>query len=484
MKRKVVILRSTDPMLTREPNAMSQPIKFNEKIHCRELSTGTYRTGFFLIGEDRIHAELYSYDGYFHLDVSEPLYLQTNDNEIISLHQNFGLSEGDSNFVGKPPMTVRHHKLMSNVAVIGRSQWSSVDRLKTVSFEIPHTERLLRHDKKRKGIAKRKLGDEVDYELFAVNVGENIVRAYYLATYSWDFDRPKEILPRLEIEFGKGATLFEYLDEVSHVVSFFSAVVAAQLKPDKIEIQRLSKDEILAALKLRGDEYIGPHYVQYNWKALGPDPSNLLAEHPLLRAWDDEYLAALKACLAAWIDRSEVWKPANVLMMGCLARQREMSTDRLISACTWFEQIPTSKPLTTISSDDVDRITNCATAMATELGHPSMDIRIRGSLSRLSEETRQDQFARLLNSVREKLGHQSIDDEVIQHLRQAVNFRGKAAHGHLSLDDDEQYRKFAKATYAMEAFCFLLTVKDLPIGQKGIEHLGQSVFLQNYRLSF
>ncbi len=65
-----------------------------------------------------------------------------------------------------------------------------------------------------------------------------------------------------------------------------------------------------------------------------------------------------------------------------------------------------------------------------------------------------------------------------------MNFRGRAAHGHLSIEDDKEYREFAKATYAMEAFCFLLTVRDLPIDEEGIELMSRNLFLLNYRLSF
>lgn len=73
---------------------MARSITRKEKIHCRELNTGTHRTGIFQIDDKQIRADLYSYDGHFHVNVEQPLYLQTNENYIVSLHHNLSMSEG------------------------------------------------------------------------------------------------------------------------------------------------------------------------------------------------------------------------------------------------------------------------------------------------------------------------------------------------------------------------------------------------------
>jgi hypothetical protein len=159
-----------------------------------------------------------------------------------------------------------------------------------------------------------------------------------------------------------------------------------------------------------------------------------------------------------------------------------MTSNRLLAACTWFEEIPTTKSLSTIATEDVDAISRAANATALAHGHTQLESRIRGALKWLSTETHQDQFIRLVNSVTEKFGKGVFRDGVISDLRAAINLRGKAAHGHLSTDDDAAYLSLARATYAMEALCFLLTIRDLPIDEQGIERAGRSPFLQNYRL--
>jgi ApeA N-terminal domain 1 len=380
-------------------------------------------------------------------------------------------------------MRVRHQQILSNTAVIGRTQWSDKDQLKRVIFTVPQADHTLRHREKMERIAQARIEDSaVDRCIFSVRVGTNTYRVYYLATFSLDLDRPSKIWPCFEIEFDDGAMLSDYLDSVQHVVSFLALVLTKDLKPEAIQILRLTQLEFESAIKK--DEFVEAHSVEYIWSIKEHDASGIWTGQDFLRVWDDTYLAVFEACLSAWITRYKLWRPANVLMLGCLRRWGEMSPERLLAACTWFEEIPTSKSLNTMDSKDFERIALSANEKAVELGYSEMDNRITGALKRLSGESHKDQFERLLKGIREKFGYQITSDDIIAHLLQAMKLRGKAAHGHLSVEDDGEYRKLAKSTYAMEAFCFLLTVQDLPIDKKAIEQLGGNMFLQNYRLSY
>jgi hypothetical protein len=461
---------------------MSQSITRNEKIHCRELNTGTNHTGFFQIDDKQIRAELFSYDGYFHLNTEQPIFLQTHQNHIVSLHRNIDLSQGDDSAFAPNEMKVRHHHVLSNAAVIGRTKWSDTDRLKRVLFVVPQADGMLQHEKKRKQISGNRWEDyTANKDLFSLRVGANTYRSFYLATFSMDLEHATKIWPCFEIEFDAGATLSDYLDAVLQVVTFLGAVLAADLKPETIQILRLDRDEFEAAAV--NNELVEAHSVEYIWPIKEHDLSSSWAGH-FVRAWDDTYLATLTACLSAWIERYGLWKSANALMMASVRREGEMSPDRLLAACTWFEEIPTAKSVATMNSGDVEKITLSATQRAAELGYAKMENRVRGALTRLTEESRRDQLTRLVNGIHEKLGYQFASVDIIEHLHQAIQLRGKAAHGHLSIENDAEYGKLAKSTYAMEAFCFLLTVQDLPVDKKAIEQLGDNKFLRNYRLSF
>src|SRR5260370_32429065 len=107
---------------------MSQfELQRNERIHCRELISGTHRSGFFFINDEKIRADIYSYDGFFYIDTDHPVYLQTETNQIISLHQNIGGPAGTRHNLAETKMTSCHQELISNVAVIGSTRWSVMD---------------------------------------------------------------------------------------------------------------------------------------------------------------------------------------------------------------------------------------------------------------------------------------------------------------------------------------------------------------------
>jgi dTDP-4-dehydrorhamnose 3,5-epimerase-like enzyme len=89
-----------------------------------------------------------------------------------------------------------------------------------------------------------------------------------------------------------------------------------------------------------------------------------------------------------------------------------------------------------------------------------------------------------VKGVNDRFGKEVVGIEIVEHLRRALKLRGQAAHGHLSPEDDQEYRAFAKATYAMEALCFLLMVQDLPIDEQGLERMWGNPLLQNYRQSW
>ena len=67
-----------------------------------------------------------------------------------------------------------------------------------------------------------------------------------------------------------------------------------------------------------------------------------------------------------------------------------------------------------------------------------------------------DRFARLVGSVQVHFGENDLFDGMIGHLENARAFRGRVAHGHFAPRDESEWRRFNKATLAMEAPCFLL----------------------------
>src|ERR1700737_62850 len=139
---------------------MSQfELQRNERIHCGTLISRRPRGGFFCINDEKIRADIYSYDGFCYIDTDHPVYLQTETNQIISLHQNIGGPAGTRHRLAEPKMTVYHQELISNVAVIGSTRWSDTECLKSVNFTVEVTDALYNLAAKNKKNFKIQTGD-------------------------------------------------------------------------------------------------------------------------------------------------------------------------------------------------------------------------------------------------------------------------------------------------------------------------------------
>jgi hypothetical protein len=203
---------------------------------------------------------------------------------------------------------------------------------------------------------------------------------------------------------------------------------------------------------------------------------------PLFTAWDNEELRALREALITWVRRNADWKNANDQMMHCLASKHEISPDRLLAACKWFEEIPLTKARAAITEEHIAIIAETASLKASELGYSNTRERIAGALKPLRMQSNEQRFSRLVEQVRERFGPSILGSEAVNHLKNALAFRGKSAHGHYTASDDAEFRNFVKSIYAVEALCFLLMALDLPIAGKGIERANSNQFITDYRM--
>jgi hypothetical protein len=85
--------------------------------------------------------------------------------------------------------------------------------------------------------------------------------------------------------------------------------------------------------------------------------------------------------------------------------------------------------------------------------------------------------------IQERFGSEIVKDSAIEDLNAALRLRGAAAHGHLRVEEEEDFRRLVRAIYSMEALCFLLTAVELPIGEAGLERIRSNPLVRDYRWS-
>ncbi len=352
-----------------------------------------------------------------------------------------------------------------------------------MSFTVNHSLNLIRHKEKVALIGSARFSEEDIFELFSDSILGMKISARYGATYGMEFDAPKKLWPIFEIEFDNACNLHEYIIYVSNYTQFLSFCLGVKLKPNDIRLSRLSREETITALENR--TYVGDHEAHYVWPEEEIESRDLWVGGSPVRAWDEEELTALRACLMTWMNRAPAWNNAYAMMMTSFALKNVISSERLVNACRWLEEIPISQSQSAISNSDINAISTSAVQQAEKLGYSSnIRERIEGAIKWIKAETAEERFTRLIATVREKFGKNILPEDVVMHLRRAIQFRGKSAHGHFSPQDDEEYKSFAKSILAMEAFCYLLTALELPINAEGVKRVKSNPVLRDYIHSF
>ncbi|MDJ1463416.1 hypothetical protein [Nitratireductor sp. GZWM139] len=449
-------------------------------LHCVETVTGKHLTGTLLVSEDEIRAHIYSYSDFFHIKSEQPVFLIAESGHVVSFHANVDNGFGTTSF---HEQETHYQGIVANVAVIGHDPWTEIDRVKRVSFAVKHTMDLLHHQKKVKALGRSKFPAEEHFRIFEVAAKGITLRAWYRATYGIEFGAPKALWPSFEIEFDEPQNIHDFIEHVSNYLAFLSFCLGVKLRPHDIRIDRLSHAEVMAGIKAR--TYVGEHEVHYIWPETEIDVRDLWVGGSPVRAWDEEELVALCACLTAWMDRAGDWKKSYVMMMTSFGFKGVISAERLINACKWFEELPNAKSNNALSPKDIEAITAAAAAKAEQLGHAStIRERIATSIARVKEETAAERFTRLMALVEERFGKGIFPGNAISHLRRAIQFRGRTAHGHFHPASADEYRAFSKSTRAMEALCYLLNALDLPISPDGAERVRNNPLVRDYHEAY
>ncbi|KEP69653.1 hypothetical protein DL1_03235 [Thioclava dalianensis] len=310
-----------------------------------------------------------------------------------------------------------------------------------------------------------------------------VLTAGYEVSYGLETCSLRTHRPTFSIEFSAGCSLNAIQGSLFGYLAFLSFVLGGRMAPEEVRIDRMSFEEKIRAVE--AGTYIDDHAIIWNWPAEGHEAKDLAFYGAPFMAMNDGELTSFVAGLITWFERIDEWRAASVRMTESLRLRREISGERLLAAWRWFEEVPPTKAKRVIDNDVVEYLTEAALKGAREkcLGAHIED-RIKGSLTRIGEESMRDRFERLIHSVEERFERNDCLDGMVNHLQNARCFRGRIAHGHFSSRNAAELRQFNKATLAMEALCFLLTARDLPLSEEAKKRIWAHPILEEYQLAY
>jgi len=452
-------------------------IPFGKAIHCTELSSGRSKTGNLEISEYKIDLNLFSYDEHFSLYNENPIFLQTESAKIVSLYGTLEISSGSHN---TKDASVHHCAFSSNIAVVGDNKWTWSHRVKRCQFSLPRIDSIFENTKEYKKLKYLSLRSTkwIDPQIFTVSADAFIIRYRYHISYTAEDEFPSKMLPHFEIEFADSVDLEQYYKISEYLCSFFSLALAYPLEPHSFKISDVSRAGWTRRVNRKN--YTEDHAVFYSeWKR--ELPSYGLRTNQIFFIVPDA-INTLKACISTWMDRRDEWINATRLMQENLYYQNEFSTERLLNACRWFEQIPITDSEKIISKKHATNIGDAAAIKAIELGYDTtIAKRVSSSLSQMRDETHKERFSRLTKLVEHKFGANLLGDRFIQDLEMGMRYRGIAAHSLFNFKDKEDIDAF-RGIYALEILCMLLTIIDLPLNAETIANIRLDSRIQNYRV--
>lgn len=440
-------------------------LEIGQHYFCREETTGKGHCGIFDFKASERTVDLYAFDDmHIGVDLEDVLILRLANNLILSLHKNIRAGGPVGYFDIEKQRQTKCLRILSNVVIVGDSPWLEVSPLRRVRFSIKYAEELLRYTDKYDAIVDAELGEMPETILFALEAGDMTFKAWYSVSGSLSL-KPTHIGVRYGIDFHEPRYLHNYMSEIQTLLHFVSAALGHPFAPSDIELSGQTDNEHAAAVEAR--EGYREHKIHYVWPS-DPPGHSLWVGNAFAHARGETELAAFQDCLRVWILREPTWRGANSLMMGALRLQNEISGERLLNACRWLEKIPGADSEMAVSDEDINAIAAVAGAEAEKRGHENYKPRIAGVIrGQLKKESNRERFTRLHRSICERFGSSAINESVIECLLKAMEFRGEVAHGHFEPDNEAEYRSFERSIYAMEALCYLLTIRDLPMSDEG-----------------
>lgn len=437
-------------------------LEAGRRYHCREMHTGKHRTGFFWYDAETMEVRLFDYEEFFHIGDGVPLTLRLEENSVVSMHDTLVSGPGRSMYMGSSPSTIYYTGVVANTVVVGRRAWSTSDPIRRVWFRVPRLKQLLANSERLDAATRPDAATAMTATpLFQVVAGGLTARCWYFLQGSLRFGAT-DWEPILEVEYEAPRALGSYLEGVHSLLQFFSASAGFQLAPTDIFI---SPSLRRAPGEGRGED--DNFSVQYLWPHGEVDEPDLHIRNSFAMTWTAADVRNLEACLEAWLLREAQWQTAASLMMGSLGLVKQTSGQRLLMACRWLEAIPGALATPALSRPEVSTITSAAAAAARGLGRQDLEARIAGALAPIRKESSLQRFTRLVRLVQDIFGANAFGTDetgagIVATLMDAMTLRGREAHGHV-VEDGTGFMPLFAATTSMEALCYLLTIRDLPM---------------------
>jgi hypothetical protein len=452
----------------------------NNHLLCQELRGDQPRAGVLRLTHRSIDTRFVAYRERLNIDTERPIYLCTEHNDIVSLHGNVSSGPGWRSRNSDEPRTTQFQEVTSNLAIIGDRPWTESDHVVVATFELRDTDDVFKNKEAIQRLSKSTL-ETIPREPLLIAAGPRFTTSVrYKFSYAFDREAVSDIEPYFHVQFENPTSIYEYYDAVTCIAQFAACATGMPHPVESIELYQRPWAPHGADRSAHPDSY-SAHYLR------GGDYQTERDQLPGTSVWHarrSDDLETLQRAIAAWIGRHDQWRAANAMMMAAIGSRTVLSADRIINACRWLESLPNATSLPCVDDAGIESISEAARSKAAELGYANLSQRISGVLKPIGNENHADRFERLVSSIEKNFGTPIAGDGLVDDLSKAIWFRNRCAHGNFLPASETEQRSFLRSTLAMEAFCFLMMISELPIELTQVGRIANHRIVRDYCLCY
>lgn len=443
-------------------------IEIGDAIACRDQATG--QAGVLHVESDRIWAEFVGFRSRPNVDADSPVYLHTAKGWVVSLFRNIEFGSTGPFWRRGEVGNVYHQRVVANLVISGETAWSAGSRARSVSFRVgPDSDFLWPRDRTRE-IADVSVDSVPNRTIFMMEVAGGKLSLDFALQSDSIRDKWTPTEPWLTFHFDEGAEPDECLNLVSYLVSLFSLLTWRDIHIEEMTIRHVDAppETLSHRVLLTGSER----------------KSGRRDGYPIAISLNNDLeLKAFQSVLRVWLERRSAWDDSTGLMLAALRRFSNVSAERALDACRWYEVIERAAPGD--RNDErpaaMDEVVEAAVAKAKERGLEGYARWIKDRLSVVRGEPRKVRVCRLAKGIKEWFGDDLFDETGIEMIMAAYGARHRTGHGTLGPMGETGVRELWGNIVAMETFCALRTIADLPVSDGGLKWLRMHPLIRAFK---
>lgn len=362
-----------------------------------------------------------------------------------------------------------------NTLSIGRTPWLDGEPIKSARLSCDGAFQVI-----KVGAVIGRLMDHDDLadlrrnsKLFSCDFNLGKVEGFYSFNAHYGIPVPQNLDLFFSVEFLNGASLDE-VEEINYSIrQLISCMYCSTKYSTFLEVVKDAPGELEGQKNQTYAVFNRKHRAQSDVRA-----SSGVGGYMPIRC--EQGLNDFGGLLSAWLNDRKSMAKARSLMLMCFSLHEEITADRILSLSRLLEELPSASPKQAIDPEKIGLIVEAANEAACEVGLHEIKGRLVQSIKSIGKESHHERFSRLASALLSKFELNIDKERFVKRLEKSQEYRGKSAHGHLSIDSNEEFKNVSDATAALELVCYLMLFEKYDLPKDWMGYIQRTEVVEGY----